>query len=516
MVISLKKQTKPQIQFFIACAAVIFLSIGSARYVLLSNYDQLLQNDAHIFDVRIKNLTSHVSLIKTNLLTLKTAITNNIALAKQKQLDFPMPKDISTAPNSTLFTTGDPIQTLLIYRSPDKRTPAFYNQLKASNALLPTLQQVLKNIPNSLWIFYVSKEGFSFLSPEIPRIPSEKYTYSSIFWTQTIPENNPDLDMVVTDAYEDYFSKELVITITIPVVFEDVFVGLIGFDLGINALLEISQQHQSVGQTFIFDDQHSLVHSNRNAFNTTNMPDFNGKRNPPKDRFHNAKNGYWNRTDIFGQELYAMHWIDTQNLLDESIKMSIRELAAITVTALVLILFLFRLRNYGNKITELSNSDPLTGLLNRRAMKEISGYQIAMCHRNNRPISLAILDIDHFKKINDQFGHDIGDQVLKLFAEKLESETRTNDLVCRYGGEEFIICLPELDKKSALDIILRFQGMDLKAGSSDRINITFSAGIAQINPGETLEAATKKADQALLYAKQQGRNRIEVCADSAQ
>lgn len=512
----MQKISKPNIQFCIACAAIIFLSIGSTRYVLVANYDQLLKNDAHIFDVRINNLTSHVSLIKTNLLTLKATIKNNINLAEKEQLDFPIPTNLLKADNGTLYTHGDPLQTLLTFSSIPQRTSAFYHQLKASQALHPGLLQVLENIPNSLWIYYASKEGFSYIVPEIPHIPSAERTYNSLFWTETVPSKNPELKMIVTDAYEDYFSKELVITVTTPIEHQKEFIGLIGFDLGINSLLEISQLHQSVGQTFIIDNHNSLVHPDKNAPGKDSMTDAMSGGEPLEVGFIRTKDTYWQKKPIFDQELYAVHLINYDHLLFEAVRKSITELAAITITALVLIMFLFRLRNYGNKITELSNSDPLTGLLNRRSMAEISNYQISMSRRNNRPISIAILDIDHFKKINDQFGHDIGDQVLKLFAKKLQSETRTNDLVCRYGGEEFIICLPELDKYSARDIIQRFQGISLDATPSERINITFSAGITHIAADESLKDATKRADQALLLAKQSGRNRIEICSDSAE
>lgn len=164
------------------------------------------------------------------------------------------------------------------------------------------------------------------------------------------------------------------------------------------------------------------------------------------------------------------------------------------------------------KITELSRTDPLTGLANRRYFQERYEEAFAFSKRHEFPLSLVMMDIDHFKHVNDAYGHDAGDEVLKAFGAILKDSCRTEDFPARFGGEEFIAFLPRTAQNEALVFGNRVR----KAFSSADIlhngeNITISAGIAELKPEEdTREGLVRRADQALYEAKEKGRNRCEI------
>jgi two-component system cell cycle response regulator len=172
------------------------------------------------------------------------------------------------------------------------------------------------------------------------------------------------------------------------------------------------------------------------------------------------------------------------------------------------------LRNNLDNSLELAVTDPLTGLHNRRYMfgqLEALGQRAA---RGGAPVACLLLDIDHFKKINDSFGHDVGDEVLREFAVRLASNVRAIDLPCRYGGEEFVAIMPDTSLEDAERIAERIRryigGSPFRvAQGSELLTVTISIGVAiMTEEADTPEALLKRADEALYEAKAAGRNRV--------
>ncbi len=162
----------------------------------------------------------------------------------------------------------------------------------------------------------------------------------------------------------------------------------------------------------------------------------------------------------------------------------------------------------------LAFTDPLTGLYNRRMFLEIAKKNINEAKRYNEPLSLIMLDIDHFKRINDTYGHDIGDVVLKFLASILKNNVRASDIIARWGGEEFIILLPKTELKQAYKVAEKIRKIvemsTIKLPDGERLNFTISLGVSSFGGYEDLEELIKKADIALYEAKRKGRNRTEV------
>jgi diguanylate cyclase (GGDEF)-like protein len=152
-----------------------------------------------------------------------------------------------------------------------------------------------------------------------------------------------------------------------------------------------------------------------------------------------------------------------------------------------------------------ASTDTLTGLLNRRSFSE----KVAAVPRELHPVALAMADLDHFKVLNDTYGHETGDRALRLFARVLRDVLRSHDLVSRYGGEEFAIAFPDcsaVDATRALNTVLTQLDAAITVGGLPKFTSSF--GITEIEPGEELAAALRRADDALLTAKREGRNQV--------
>jgi len=163
--------------------------------------------------------------------------------------------------------------------------------------------------------------------------------------------------------------------------------------------------------------------------------------------------------------------------------------------------------------TQSALRDPLTDTGNRIAMDQTLQREIEMSRRHLQPLSVLMLDIDHFKQVNDSYGHSVGDKVLKTVAASIKSQLRNVDMVFRYGGEEFLILLSNTPKEAAAMVgeRLRFatQAEDYSVNGTD-IELTVSLGCSTLLPGETAEALVRRADSALYVAKREGRNRLAM------
>jgi diguanylate cyclase (GGDEF)-like protein/PAS domain S-box-containing protein len=165
-------------------------------------------------------------------------------------------------------------------------------------------------------------------------------------------------------------------------------------------------------------------------------------------------------------------------------------------------------------LQELAVRDSLTGLYNRRYLDETLEREVSRARREGNPLSLVMLDIDHFKKVNDTYGHQVGDEALRMLASTLLADIRAEDVACRYGGEEFLILLPNMPLETAM---LRaeawrgaVEGVCVALGNF-RITFTISLGVAAYpEHGKTPDDLTRCADQALYRAKNDGRNRVSV------
>jgi diguanylate cyclase (GGDEF)-like protein len=171
-------------------------------------------------------------------------------------------------------------------------------------------------------------------------------------------------------------------------------------------------------------------------------------------------------------------------------------------------------------LTKLASVDPLTGVYNRRQFEKLARAELARSQRYMRPLSLLMLDVDHFKSLNDRFGHEMGDWVLKTIATVITSAKRDSDLIARVGGEEFAFLLPETTKEAAQVLAERLCDLVRTCApmvEGEKLNLTVSIGVADASIRTAgIETLFRSADQALYDAKRTGRNRVAVASTPAE
>ncbi len=177
------------------------------------------------------------------------------------------------------------------------------------------------------------------------------------------------------------------------------------------------------------------------------------------------------------------------------------------------------LKEANETISRLAATDELTNLSNRRSFNDCLAAALSAARRHEYPLSLIMIDLDHFKVVNDTFGHSEGDKVLKLFADLLREMIRTEDVAARWGGEEFIIILPHTACEAAAALAERIRvafgqhsnpEQHYKCIIATPISLSASFGVVQLQEGEDLDALIKRADGALYCAKDSGRNQVVI------
>ncbi len=170
------------------------------------------------------------------------------------------------------------------------------------------------------------------------------------------------------------------------------------------------------------------------------------------------------------------------------------------------------------ELARQANTDSLTGLHNRRYLRDILHQELVRYQRSGRAFALIVGDVDNFKSINDRHGHQGGDAVLVAVSAVIRDAVRAPDLVARWGGEEFLVFLPETTLDDALGVAERIQQLLAQSPVLHRaqpVHARMTLGVAMIRPGQTIDALLQQADEALYRGKRAGRNRIEVSTDAA-
>jgi diguanylate cyclase (GGDEF)-like protein len=204
----------------------------------------------------------------------------------------------------------------------------------------------------------------------------------------------------------------------------------------------------------------------------------------------------WDIEVLTGLAHSAMREIKLRKAIQESASTNLR-----------LVQQMQKVAELNQQLEKLATTDSLTSLLNRRAFEHSLSLELAIVERRSTPLSLVIIDIDHFKRINDNYGHAGGDKVLQIIATSLTSIARNIDVVARIGGEEFAVILPNTDAASSLGVAERMRTAVANADWPDT-PLTISLGTATLLNSENASSLFARADKALYSAKQNGRNRV--------
>jgi diguanylate cyclase (GGDEF)-like protein len=171
-----------------------------------------------------------------------------------------------------------------------------------------------------------------------------------------------------------------------------------------------------------------------------------------------------------------------------------------------------KLQRQSAQLEELATTDALTGLWNRRKFNELVAGEVARAYRYSQPVSLGLLDVDHFKRVNDTYGHDVGDAVLRELADVVRGQVRSVDVVARWGGEEFVVLSPGIPVAGCAELAER-----IRAAAAGHMfpavgRVTVSVGVTEYTHGDTPDSLFARADKALYAAKDGGRDRVETIA----
>lgn len=187
---------------------------------------------------------------------------------------------------------------------------------------------------------------------------------------------------------------------------------------------------------------------------------------------------------------------------------------SLVITVVVLVLVNLTIGRYQRKLEEMATTDKLTGVANRQVFDMLFNQAFKYSKRRGGPLSAIMLDLDHFKQVNDTYGHPAGDVVLKATAQTVKRLIRDSDIVCRWGGEEFFVLLPDCDQVQAVAVAEKIRHtLETQKGVSfgaQTISITASFGVAELLPGDSKVDLIRRVDNALYIAKEKGRNSVEL------
>ena len=165
-------------------------------------------------------------------------------------------------------------------------------------------------------------------------------------------------------------------------------------------------------------------------------------------------------------------------------------------------------QEYADNLYQMAVLDPVTNMFNRRYIMQRLEQEIARSHRYGGPLTVIAIDLDCFKQINDEYGHAVGDYILKIFGEQLKRATRGSDVAARYGGDEFLAVLPDCNSEQIWHVLNRLNGILVKTPHS-KIDIRYSAGWTDYVPGESLSDLLKRADD-ILYANKRNPTQLHI------
>lgn len=367
-------------------------------------------------------------------------------------------------------------------------------------------------MPRYVWFYYTSARQFIYIAPKVApeRFVWHPELYELPYWTSAIPENNPVRKVVMSRLYEDSAGMGHVITVSAPVWLDQVFRGVVSLDLGIERLghaLPVG----GAGEWFLVDEHGQIVVSSRPFKLGDTLPGSSAVLRQawlaPSEVVHYNDSDHYVQAVMSG-ELFLVHRMDRPTFTLTVLRDMSLPGGILLLLILVLLLLTWLARSLA-LARRLSTQDSLTRLLNRRAVQAQCETFFAYADRYGDATSLLSLDIDHFKLINDRYGHAVGDAAIVMVADILRAATRKADLVARQGGEEFLLVLPGVGLDGARQLAEKLRTTIEAASYAPGQHLTVSLGCVQRERGESYDAVLNRADALLYQAKHHGRNRVE-------
>ena len=372
-------------------------------------------------------------------------------------------------------------------------------------------------LPDVSWLYYTSENNFINL---YPWTSSKDFTFTedlknAVYYKNVIPENNPLHKAIWTPVYLDSAGKGLMVTLSAPIYDKDTFKGVVSLDLTNKKLSEIINSEY---ESYLIDNANSVIATNQNIEFGKEVIKVNtllrSLESDPK-KVKEVENNSIQRVDDY--YIYKASFSDApwNMLVIVPVYLIVGKSLLFTLPILIICILLFFTFNEVEfrKRTEealknLAITDQLTGLHNRHFLDKKVLEEMESSNLYNRPLSMIIFDLDHFKRVNDKWGHPIGDEVLKQTAKITSNLIRQTDMMFRLGGEEFIILLPNTAISGAYEIAEKLRDALDRDIHPIVGRVTASFGVGERLRDESFKSWYKNVDQALYCAKNEGRNRV--------
>lgn len=374
----------------------------------------------------------------------------------------------------------------------------------------------MDRLPDVAWLYYTSEKNFIYM---YPWIASKDFMYyealkKAEFYEYVSPEFNPQRIEKWTPVYMDHAGKGLMVTLSSPVYNNNQFMGVVSLDLTNAKLSEIIN---SSYESYLIDNTDSIIATTEQVddYNVTTIDTMIKGSEADLKRMKEGSNGTVQRVGSY--YVYTASFKDApwRLLLLVPVYVIIGKAMLYTIPIL-LICFLLLLTYWeveNRKKTEfilqnIAVTDQLTGLNNRHCFDIKVAEEMQRSEKYDKPLSMIIFDLDFFKRINDHFGHPMGDEILKQCGEIITGALRKSDMLFRVGGEEFVVLLPGTDNIGALAVAEKLRSTLDNNLHSTVGKYTASFGVGERYENESLNIWYKKVDDALYKAKKLGRNRV--------
>lgn len=382
------------------------------------------------------------------------------------------------------------------------------HEMWSALAIDPVVEAMSGLSSDVVWFYYQSADDFLYLAPERGGRPFQfdPLIYKQDYWTRAVPAADPTAGMIVAGPYQDMAGQGWIVTLAEPVYANGRFLGVVALDVRVSTMQLLIGLGTAIGESMLVSDGGHLIASQRDFAPGTAV------RSPLRDtgaKFsEDASGDMWMSAPIAANQLRLVQKLTRRELFAAAAKDSAPTWFMIALFGSVGA-FAWRLRGALAKVTMLTHHDPLTRLLNRRGLYDKLPPILAFARRKHVALAVLIFDIDFFKSMNDSYGHVAGDHVLRQIGDNLLISKRPFDLVCRWGGEEFVVVLAIDDSRDAYNVAERVRNDAMKSWIEESGKVvTLSGGLVLLASDETIDAAIRRADRLLYAAKQSGRNRI--------
>lgn len=402
------------------------------------------------------------------------------------------------------------------------------HELAMAARMTPLFASVKKNLANATWIYYFSKNKILAIYP---------YEKGSIVWsddlleneifTNAAPDRNPARGIYWSDIYVDTAGKGLMSSVVDPVFDRHGdYHGVVACDLTVDTLIAyikgdklaigtpliINRHGQLLAHPTLISSADKEIRSLADTLPAELRPASQQLIDLPAGRFAAIGGFHAAAFDLGPAPWRLLFLVDRRSLALATLADMHLELLGLALLAVALVFFL-KADRLQAELARLAVTDPLTGLANRRRFGEVLRGEIERSRRSHDPFALIMLDIDHFKTVNDTYGHNVGDKVIAAIADELGKSLREIDTVGRLGGEEFAAILPETGLEGALAaaerVRLAIAARPMTAEDGSSFHITISIGVTVGGePADDQEEILRRADSTLYASKHGGRNKV--------